>query len=712
MEYQTRKGFNRNGTVQMLKGAMAVAKKGHRLLLIAILIGTSFYLYWGNSFAADTWYRAFSRPFLEGSYGENQVRAMAEFGGTIYVGTGQTEANVSSASIYRLTACNFWESFTPPWSSSTGSGSEPFSMAMLVFNDHLYVGTDQGEVWQTDGKKWTNWKNVTGNWSKGDIIDMAEFDGYLYIIFHQDKNVWRTKDGSSWKQVADNETFWAIDPHTWSLDSLEAFGDYLYAGTARKKQEEIWYVAAIALWRMDKNLKWDMFHKIDFHSTQKPCEKARALKAFKNYLYLGQYHGSGLYQTDGTSWEAIDANLVGQGVHRLEEHDNKLVSGMSNFTGMTGWVGSPLLFWSQKPEDPTQWTEVPGGLVVGSDAVTIGSLLSSKERLYVGYWNCLSQSGDLAIDALGPCPTPCRVRDIGKGVGVVTGTIKNIIAPVRIYPHLPPFQVLPPIGPKPPHPNGDELFEWEFLMVTDIIGAVSQLEVSPEVEEMKELVLQDLEMVNAEVGLAMSMLYEATCGGDDHVRDEVLSRLDNALGLCREVSILLCSMQGECICDVNYDGICDEQDLTIFGESHGWGDWDCNEPGVDCLCDIVTDENGTCDALDGAAFREAYSRSECRLEDEPEVYTLIPDSISASQPGSPQKVKIKGLNFGATQGSSSLHIGGKTWFAGHPKIKIWEDSKIKFKVPNYGGSFPKFKDVWVTVNGKDSNKVQLTITAP
>ncbi|MDY6836693.1 MAG: IPT/TIG domain-containing protein [Thermodesulfobacteriota bacterium] len=100
------------------------------------------------------------------------------------------------------------------------------------------------------------------------------------------------------------------------------------------------------------------------------------------------------------------------------------------------------------------------------------------------------------------------------------------------------------------------------------------------------------------------------------------------------------------------------------------------------------------------------------LTDEPVIYTLIPESIPASQPGSPQKVKIKGLNFGATQGSSTVHIGGKTWSAGHPKIKTWEDYKIKFKVPVYESPFPKWKQIWVTVNGKPSNVVWLKITAP
>lgn len=73
---------------------------------------------------------------------------------------------------------------------------------------------------------------------------------------------------------------------------------------------------------------------------------------------------------------------------------------------------------------------------------------------------------------------------------------------------------------------------------------------------------------------------------------------------------------------------------------------------------------------------------------------------------------IPPLHLGETQGASALHIGGKTWYEGHRKIKVWQDNKIKFKVPAYTGNFPKYKDVWVTVGGIDSNKVTLTVLEP
>lgn len=100
------------------------------------------------------------------------------------------------------------------------------------------------------------------------------------------------------------------------------------------------------------------------------------------------------------------------------------------------------------------------------------------------------------------------------------------------------------------------------------------------------------------------------------------------------------------------------------------------------------------------------------LADEPGLLSLIPNSTPASVPGNAVKVKIKGLKFGDTQGSSLLHIDAKTWAAGHPKIPVWRDDAIKFKVPKYDPPFPKYKEIWVTVDGKDSNKKWLKITAP
>ena len=63
-------------------------------------------------------------------------------------------------------------------------------------------------------------------------------------------------------------------------------------------------------------------------------------------------------------------------------------------------------------------------------------------------------------------------------------------------------------------------------------------------------------------------------------------------------------------CDLNGDGVCDEQDLATFANSPGWGRLDCNLPEVDCICDL--NDDGTCNALDGEIFTEALALPQCK----------------------------------------------------------------------------------------------------
>ncbi|MBW1744396.1 MAG: PKD domain-containing protein, partial [Deltaproteobacteria bacterium] len=81
-------------------------------------------------------------------------------------------------------------------------------------------------------------------------------------------------------------------------------------------------------------------------------------------------------------------------------------------------------------------------------------------------------------------------------------------------------------------------------------------------------------------------------------------------------------------------------------------------------------------------------------------------------------IRIIGYNFGDTQGDSTVHFGAtKIYGPGHQKIKLWTDTKIKVKVPKYNCSYWEGKEiykknVWVTVDGVDSNKRRIRILKP
>ena len=172
------------------------------------------------------------------------------------------------------------------------------------------------------------------------------------------------------------------------------------------------------------------------------------------------------------------------------------------------------------------------------------------------------------------------------------------------------------------------------------------------------------------------------------------------------------------VCDINDDGVCDEEDLIIFGASHGWDDWDCDLQGdIECICDLVP-PNRTCDGLDGICFEVAYQRPECRVP--LHITRLRPHS---SEPGDAFRILGKGFGNGSGGGEYSVvHIGPKEFDFGNPKIKQWTDTKIKLKLPKkkytkhlcgwFNGEDYRKVTVWVTVGGTDSNKVKLKLLKP
>jgi tetratricopeptide (TPR) repeat protein len=355
----------------------------------------------------EVWSEVPGIPFLA-KQGNKEIVAMAEFGGKLYVGTGRPGI-AQSARVYRLVqdGCKKWEDVTPPWSPNTGSSTDIEVRPMLVFKNNLYVGTDQGEVWWTDG---LGWKNVTAKWSKGSITDMAEFNESLYISF-SDATIWRTKDGSSWEPVvgpppALHSEGFGDSKRDNSLGSLEVFGKYLYAGVGRRKwdpKQGFFHPTGIELWRTKDGEKWSLFKKVENPTVsfgESLLRHVYAMRAFNKYLYVGKYHGTALWRTNGSSWESNigSGDIKGTGVFRLEEHNGKFYLGMNDLTGAGQFLGTSLLYYSTNGK---QWKKVPGSPVVDTNTVAITSLLSYGGRLYVGTLNH-SKSGSVALLELGP----------------------------------------------------------------------------------------------------------------------------------------------------------------------------------------------------------------------------------------------------------------------------------------------------------------------
>src|SRR3972149_6210806 len=97
------------------------------------------------------------------------------------------------------------------------------------------------------------------------------------------------------------------------------------------------------------------------------------------------------------------------------------------------------------------------------------------------------------------------------------------------------------------------------------------------------------------------------------------------------------------------------------------------------------------------------------LTDSPIIYRLSPAECA---PGN--MIKIIGYNFGNTQGDSIVHIGDKVFDSSKPRIKLWSNTTIKIRIPNYKCEWFHAADyktprVWVTVKGIDSNKKRIKV---
>ena len=88
---------------------------------------------------------------------------------------------------------------------------------------------------------------------------------------------------------------------------------------------------------------------------------------------------------------------------------------------------------------------------------------------------------------------------------------------------------------------------------------------------------------------------------------------------------------------------------------------------------------------------------------------------SSFEPG--KVIRIIGENFGDSQDDSVVRIGPREFDLTSPRIKLWSDTKIKVRIPNYKcewfkGEDSRIRKVWVTVCDLDSNKKKLKVIEP
>jgi len=477
---------------------------------------------------------------------------MADFNGKVYViiyTRGSTQYAIVRGLVDR--GCRIWDDVTPQWSVDG-------LPEVLVFQNKLYVRPGS-QLWEFDG---STWRNVTASYPSWGIL--AGFKGQLIV----DASGIRGTDGK------------LRSIESWEIFQGRAPQPYLYAGVG------LYPGNGIELWRTADGKTW-----VKFQEVKGPTAPAHvhALRAFKGYLYLGEYHGEGLYRTDGTaaSWQYIpNAIKRGGDVFRLEEHKGQFYLGIMDFFATSIAPGDPLLYSSS---NGTQWSAV-----LGTNAPKVDtnrnirgatSLLSKGGELYVGTLDF--SGGGVSLYVLGS-PASCQVASFPRHLP--PDKLPKWIDTIREYfPYLPPLEVMPPPGPIPP-----VVEEWEFVLLADIIRALAEVGVPPELEELRFQALEILQAAYEEVWIGMTMLFDAMAAAREELQeaeqpellDEVIGHLELALELCNEAAELLAAAAPEGVLlfrDDFEDGVADGWELepgwqieqedgnyVLSGEGHSW----------------------------------------------------------------------------------------------------------------------------------------------
>jgi hypothetical protein len=334
--------------------------------------------------------------------GNDGILALAQYGGRLYLGAGRWQAEPCSANVFRRELASDslqWQDFTPPWAPTTSG----YSMVMCVFQDRLHVGTDQGEVWRTDGQIW----EALPNPGLDKVLAMVEFQGSLYVAT-QEATIWRIASDGTWHPVVASGGVQPPrfgDPTNKDIASLEVFSGRLYAGVGKDGPN------GIQLWRTSDGLNWELFHEILPAALVQTPGHVHAMRSQGSYLYVAPYHGRVVARTDGSLAPAAGHWSVGSeidttgDVFRFAEYQGALCVGRNCMWGPDASLGSPLLYSSG---DGLQWSPVEGSPVVGSSTHAAWSLLSpgaGAERLYLGTRSfATSGSGEAALWQLSPEP--------------------------------------------------------------------------------------------------------------------------------------------------------------------------------------------------------------------------------------------------------------------------------------------------------------------
>ncbi len=285
-----------------------------------------------------------------GAVQNNNVSALASFGGPLYAGTW----NTGGAQVWCSTNGSDWVQLAPGWSSSYTSvfDAEAFGGALYFGLGKDVVGG--GEIWRTDGVSWSRAAaGGLGDANNTGFNALAIFSGSLFAAttnMTSGVEIWRRLAGDvdSWQQKNSD----GFGKGATAQDvTMDVYDGHLYVGVGRSASQ------AAELWRADESLAWTDVFTDGLGNPNN--SNVSAMAEFGGYFYVGlrnMTEGGEVWRSEnGLDWTPVITGGLGTAANTrpygLIAFDDQLYLVFSNLAdGAQVWRTSDGVHWSRIAE--------------------------------------------------------------------------------------------------------------------------------------------------------------------------------------------------------------------------------------------------------------------------------------------------------------------------------------------------------------------------
>lgn len=275
--------------------------------------------------------------------------------------------------------------------------------AMVVFTPSaggfpwLYVAVRWGSesfVLRTQNTR--DWYLASDIWeysSHGEAVELAVFDGYLYVSIAdtyqgnvEKMRLHRTANGHDWETIPPAEL--DLGPGDHWIEDLEVYDGYLYAGASGHNESSPGdHIAEV--WRSRNGMNWSRIGEL----SSTTVSEVESMEVFGEYLYVGTKNHYGileetsvpeLWRYDGRDWEKIETagQFQQNALHvvSLTGHNGVLYAGLGG-----GPVEGRAYGRLYRSVDGETWEQITPADIVNNPETSylIESVLGIGEYIYI-----------------------------------------------------------------------------------------------------------------------------------------------------------------------------------------------------------------------------------------------------------------------------------------------------------------------------------------